>query len=88
MRRVVHVPDVTVQDLPRHYGPVHLPPHIGAVINVVLLRHVQLLVRTGRDGRRIRSPPRPRVQVPLPVLQRQEVVHQVRVETPGRQPGE
>ena len=84
MRRVVHVPDVTVQDVPRQHGPVHLPPHVRAVIHVVLLRHVQLIVRAGGDRGQIRSLPRSRIEVPLPVLQSQEVIHQFLVETPGR----
>ena len=84
VRRVMHVPDVPIQHLALQDRPVHLSPHVCAVVHVVLLRHVQLLMCACGHGCEIGRLPCFGVKIPFPVFQTQKIVDEFTVETRGR----
>lgn len=88
MGRMMVVPDISIQHTSYQNRPMHLPPHVRAMIHVVFLSHVDLFVGARRDGRWISDLQAISIQVPLPISQREELVREFFVKASRRYPGE
>ena len=69
MRRMVHITNITVQNISRQYCSVHFSPHVGAMIHVILLRHEQLFVLPRGHGCQIYRLVAVSVEVPFLVTE-------------------